>query len=340
MVGIVAFVMTMSFYAGVALGILMGVQWAVLPLARGARALVSGPQLRGVRGRAFGVVAVVGALVVGLVGFVPVPLRSVAEGVVWIPEEAFVRAESEGFVERIVAAPGTRVRRGDLLVVSRDPALDARVTTLTARRRELEARYREQRVTDAVKAEIVREELAYVQAELARAEERRTALAVHSATTGTLVVPDPQSLPGRFVKKGELLAYVVDLESLTVRTVVPQTAIDLVRARTEAIHVRLAERLAEARPAVLQREVPGATEKLPSPALGSQGGGAVGVDPRDPEGRTAVGKVFQVDLTLPVPDGLVNLGGRVYVRFDHGNEPLAAQWYRQLRQLFLARFDV
>jgi len=63
-------------------------------------------------------------------------------------------------------------------------------------------------------------------------------------------------------------------------------------------------------------------------------------DPRDPQGRTAVRKVFQVDLELPVPDGLVNLGGRVYVRFDHGREPLAAQWYRQLRQLFLARFDV
>lgn len=51
-------------------------------------------------------------------------------------------------------------------------------------------------------------------------------------------------------------------------------------------------------------------------------------------------KIFQVDLELPAQRGLVNVGGRVYVRFDHGWEPLAAQWYRQGRQLFLARFNV
>jgi putative peptide zinc metalloprotease protein len=33
-------------------------------------------------------------------------------------------------------------------------------------------------------------------------------------------------------------------------------------------------------------------------------------------------------------------GQRVEVRFDHGSEPLAVQWYRSLRQLFLARFGV
>jgi hypothetical protein len=30
----------------------------------------------------------------------------------------------------------------------------------------------------------------------------------------------------------------------------------------------------------------------------------------------------------------------VYVRFDHGHKPLALQWYRSLRQLFLSRLDV
>jgi putative peptide zinc metalloprotease protein len=51
-------------------------------------------------------------------------------------------------------------------------------------------------------------------------------------------------------------------------------------------------------------------------------------------------KIFQVDLELPSRLSLLNIGSRVYVRFDHGWEPLAAQWSRELRQLFLARLNV
>jgi putative peptide zinc metalloprotease protein len=54
----------------------------------------------------------------------------------------------------------------------------------------------------------------------------------------------------------------------------------------------------------------------------------------------AMEKVFQVDLELPSDLKLLNVGGRVYVRFDHGWETLAVQWGRQLRQLFLARLNV
>ena len=64
------------------------------------------------------------------------------------------------------------------------------------------------------------------------------------------------------------------------------------------------------------------------------------MDPKDPKGQKALRKVFQVDLQLPVEPGIVNVGGRVYVRFDHGWESLMAQWYRQGRQLFLSRFNV
>jgi len=51
-------------------------------------------------------------------------------------------------------------------------------------------------------------------------------------------------------------------------------------------------------------------------------------------------KIFQVDLELPSDLSLLNVGGRAYVRLDHGWEPLAVQWARQLRQLFLSRLNV
>ncbi len=75
-------------------------------------------------------------------------------------------------------------------------------------------------------------------------------------------------------------------------------------------------------------------------ALGRAGGGEVAIDPRDQGGTKAVEKLFQVELELPSSVRTSQLGGRVYVRFDHGTRPLVAQAYRRLRQLFLARLDV
>ena len=108
----------------------------------------------------------------------------------------------------------------------------------------------------------------------------------------------------------------------------------------DGVRVRLSDRLSETHPAVVRRIVPGASERLPSVALGSGGGGEVAVDPSDAQGDRAVQSMFEVELELPAELEVVNAGGRVYVRFDHGLEPLATQWYRRVRQLFLPRFEV
>jgi putative peptide zinc metalloprotease protein len=337
---ILAFLLDRAFYLGLVLAALSIGTWFAWPAARALAGLATSPRLRGVRVRA-AVVTVAGiAAVIALVTAVPVPFRTQAEGVVWVPEDALVRAGTDGFIEQIVVRPGSRVRRGDVLVVCVDPELAARATVLEARQRELRARHDEQRVVDRVQAEIVREALEQAGRELARIRERQTALRLTAGADGVLVVAEADSLRGRFVRQGELVAYVVDLDRLTVRAVVPQDAVELVRGRLEGVEVRLTERLEAALPARLVRHVPGGSDRLPHPALGGEGGGTVAVDPRDAHGVTAVERIFQVDLELPAPAPLVNLGGRVHVRFDHGRAPLATQWYRELRQVFLARFNV
>ena len=47
-----------------------------------------------------------------------------------------------------------------------------------------------------------------------------------------------------------------------------------------------------------------------------------------------------VRVAAAVAGQTLNAGGRVYIRFDHGLEPLGMQWYRRIRQLFLSRFHV
>jgi putative peptide zinc metalloprotease protein len=338
--GIAFFLLYKFFYLGVAATVALVAAWIGVPTWKAIGFVLRNPRLHRVRGRALGVSLGLAGLVVALVGFLPVPSRTAAEGVVWVPEEALVRAGASGFVERIVARPGSRVRPGDVLLECADPSLLARVQVLAARLREFRARYDEQRAADRVKAAQFQEEIRYVEEDLARARAEQGALTVRSQAEGTFVLPAAADLPGRFVRRGELLGYTVSLERITVRAVVPQTSVDLVQQRTIGVEVRLSERIGETVPATVRREVPGASERLPSPALGLGGGGRVPVDPRDTQGVTAMERVFQIDLELPSTLPLLNVGGRVYVRFDHGWEPLAVQWARQVRQLFLARLNV
>ena len=96
---------------------------------------------------------------------------------------------------------------------------------------------------------------------------------------------------------------------------------------------------AETVPSRIIRQVPAATDRLPSAALGSAGGGKIALDPRDGTGLKPLEEIFVLDLELP-PSAAAYPGRRIQVRFDHGSEPLAAQWYRSLRQLFLSHFGV
>lgn len=311
-----------------------------LPLGKGLVFLFSSPRLRLVRVRAVATVVVLVMLVVGLVGFVPVPFHTMAEGIVWLPEDAFVRAGVDGFIDGVAVPPGSRVAVGEVLVTCRNPELSTRLRVLNGQLQELEARRREQAPTDRVKTEILEEEIRFTTRARNEAQTRVHQLVIRSQRAGVFVAPTARDLPGRFLHQGDLVAHVVDIDTLTVRAIVDQWDIDLVRHHVEAVQVRLAERVGEILTAQLQRVVPAAVKELPSAALGADGGGQVPMDPKDPKGLTAMQRMFLVDLVMPDEAHVINAGGRVYVRFSHERLPLSDQWTRYFRQLFLTRFNV
>ena len=337
---IILFIAGKFFIVGMLMACWAVVTMIILPAGKSIKFLASSPKLGRKRTRAIVTSAVALAIVAAMVVLVPVPLSTQAEGVVWIPEKSYVRAKTDGFVDRVVAKPGTQVKRGDPLIECSDPLLPAEIKVLESRLRELKTIFDAERISDRVKAEITREEIEQATAELNRARERAEELTIASPLNGKFLVPMDEDLPGRFVRRGELLGYVVDRSTISARVVVSQADVDFVRQRTLGVKVRLPETVSEILPAVLKREVPAATDQLPSRTLTQEGGGEIAIDPRDMMGTKAFKKIFLFDLEMPAQARLYNIGGRVYVRFDHGREPLIYRWYRGARQLFLRRFNV
>lgn len=341
MVAIVSVVAKKFFVIGVVLAFWSVFLMYLVPLGKGLWYLLTSPALRQNRLRALAIVGSAFAAIGAFVIFVPLPYGTVAEGVVWTPGDGIVHAQTDGLVAEVVAQPNGMVSEGDPLIRMEDPFLAAKVRVLEAEVRELELRYDQMNVDDRAGAKIIEERLTHTRAELALNRKRFDDLIVRSPVAGRFVLPMADDLPQRFVRKGQTLGYVVGPENAVIRVIVDQDVIDLVRQRTIDVEIRFPERIWDTESAKVVRETPGATDELPSLALSTIGGGKIVMDPAAGRDRAkTLQKLFQLDLELASPVEVSGIGGRVYVRFDHGNEAIANRIYRTVRQIFLKRFNV
>ena len=160
---------------------------------------------------------------------------------------------------------------------------------------------------------------------------------MRAGVDGVLSLPHVADLPGQFVRRGVAFGYVLQDAPARVRAAVDQDHAWLVRHRTRDVAVRLSDQPWVSATAELGSGVPAATRQLPSAALGEAGGGPIAIDPQDKEGARSLEPVVLYDVLLTQP--MARVGGRAWVRFDHGSEPAAFQLYRRATQVFLKRFD-
>ncbi len=339
MLAIALFVATQYMIVGVVLALWALAASVVVPAARGVGYLAFHARLRRHRGRALGATAaVLGALAV-LLFVVPLPHWTRAEGVIWVPIDAQVRAGADGFVRRIVPAPGAMVGRGSPLLVADNPEFEPKIRVLQAQVQLLEARAQAELMVDRVRWEITREEIKATREELEHVRRLREDLTVLSPTSGTFVLSVAAGdLPDRFLRKGQEIGYVIPAATVTARVLVSQDDIDLVRMRIAQVRVKLAGRMYETFDATVRREVPAASNKVTNLAMSSAGGGQAPLHAQDPQKPKTLDTWFEFELELPATRAFV-LGEHVYARFEHEAEPVAWRIYRSVRQLFLKRFS-
>jgi putative peptide zinc metalloprotease protein len=336
-ISIILFIAGRFFVLGVVLALWTSAAILFFPLVKIARHVLQ--NMRRSLSRVLLAAVACAALLAGILFWVPFPSFTVAEGVIWAPDEARVFSGTDGFVVKILVSPGSRVSKGEPLFFCEAPGLRAELKVLRAGLMELEARYRMSFVTNKAEAQVLQEGLASARAKLARAEERFGELVVRSPASGVLLMPKADDMPGSFVQKGMPVGYVVDFSKTVVRVVVSQVDVDYIRYRTRNVEGRLAASVDRVYPARIEREVPEASRELPGMALSLEGGGGVALDPKQTDKPQSFEKLFHFDIALDRAK-VRGIGERVYVRFEHDPEPLAFRLHRSVRRLLLKQFGV
>jgi multidrug efflux pump subunit AcrA (membrane-fusion protein) len=262
---------------------------------------------------------------------------SYAEGMLVLSKDAHIRAGMNGFIRQVHVEAGQEVQQGDFLFQLENPEIRARRAIIEARLQELQAKFSQALNTDRLQAAIFKIDLQGLEIELADLQRQESELTIISGLTGRFAVQTPDSL-GRYAEKGDVLGYIVDLSRVEAQVLVTQEQFEQINQSTRAIELRLASDPSRVIQGELIQAVPLAFNQLPNRLFGSQAGGRIAVDARDPAGLTTMEPVFQLDLHMAVDSDQDYLGQRLAVRFVHFRAPVASRMLDFLRGQLITRF--
>ncbi|MCU0916491.1 MAG: efflux RND transporter periplasmic adaptor subunit [Planctomycetes bacterium] len=316
--------------------------WLVVPVGRFLYYLATSEELTRNRPRALALTAAtVLVLAVGL-GVLRLPDHRRIEGIVEPQGLSIIHAESDGFVTDFLASQTAVTPEAPVLVTAVNPALEAEQRSLLAERRALEVRRRQALLEEVAAAQILDEQLAALDEKIARVRQRLAVLHAGAPIHGTWVAPEIEFAKGRFLRRGETLGVVADLQDLLVRATAGQNvAALLIEQAAQEVEIRASGRPDPTVTGTIERIFPAGQEQLPSQALGYAVGGSMPVDVRDPSGTKTAEKFFEIRIRprFETPEQW-RTGQRVIVRARLRPKSLAAQVYHYGRQLFQRRFHI
>jgi len=336
---IIIYITDTFFFFGVLLAFWIIAQQVLLPLIKAIIFVFNSPLIFRKRFRAITSLLSITAIVsISLI--VPVPAYTVSEGVTWMPEDAQLRSETEGFAGPVLFGSATTVEKGTAILEIEDLTLDAEVLVLMAKLKELNTQFRSELDDNYIQAAKIKEEMFVIAEQLKFAHKKQRAMTIKAGKTGSLLIPNADDLAGAFIRQGDIIGYVIDDSLPIIRVAVKQDDIGQIQKQLDNVKIRLINQPDKIFTATIKRLTPEATNLLPSAALSTLNGGQVKTDPSDAEQLRSQQKVFHIDLEYNPQTQSAEIGQRVFVRFEHGTEPLAQQWYRRIRQTFLRQFDV
>lgn len=339
---ILLFVADRLLLIGIIMAAFCAVSWILVPTFRLLRYLSSDPALERRRVRAVSLTAAAAAIVILFLEVIPFPRHFRASGIVEARQWLQVVNEAPGFLAEIKVKPGSRVSKGETLVVFRNDDLEHQLAAAEAMRSETEARLLQAMRMEAANLKPLRSKLESVEKRITRIRLDISLLTVRARQDGLWVAPSVEEGVGRWLARGTSLGLLVNPASYDfVATVLQEDVDPLFGEKIRGAQIRLIGQADETLAAGNLRRIPAEKRTLPSPALGWVGGGDIPVSKQDPQGQKAAEPFFEVRADIqPAGDVTLAHGRAGKIRFDLESEPLLPRALRRLRQLLQKRYQI
>lgn len=340
--GILLFVADRFLLIGIVMALVCLISWVCVPVIGLIKYLATSPALDRNRWRAVGVTAAIVGVLFLTLNLVPFPSHFRAPGVLKAREWTEVVNETTGHLVKVVAEPGARVTKDQVLLQLSNGALELELAAARARFREIEDRLRLARHRDATSLKPLTSQLDSVRKRVARLERDLAALQIRARQDGLWIAPDVKDFVGRWLLRGTSLGLIVNPSEFEFIATVAQEDGDSLFARKDlSAEARLFGEPERVLALGGLSIVPAEQRTLPSPALGWAGGGEMAIAQDDPQGVRAAEPFFEVRAPLTNANGAALLHGRAgKIRFNLGSEPLLPRWVRRLRQLLQKRYQL
>jgi putative peptide zinc metalloprotease protein len=334
------------------LGTLMAIggviTWAVVPIGKLTKYLLLDPELHRKRFRAMAFCGAVGIAAVLSVTVVKFWVYVDAQGIVEADQHEVLHVKTPGFVQKIVAKDGQYLHRGDVILIGRDPKLDAEIEARKAEKSGYEIQLRQAAALDQGQYKALLPALEASKRQLQNAIDRRNELTITAPISGTLIAPHLDEMQNAYLSRGLEIGTIASMDSLVVRSLLSQEDAQLVAGQTQnllhakpdsqgPVQVLFVSDLSAKDSVPAVPEITGfatsAQDSVPHPSLLQTGGGDIAADPTDPHGQRPLVRQFEVTVKVQNPGGHYDPGQRAYVRFRIDQKPLIVTWWTKLLQV-------
>lgn len=339
--GIILFISDKWLILGTIMTVAGVIGWVVVPTVRFISYLMTDARLARCRNRIYSrSLFLLGAFAI-LAVMIPFPRNIDAPGVIESAPEIKVVNGVPGYLAECLVVPGQRVRAGQPLVRLVNPDLGYAVRGADAKIAEVKAKERYALGKRIADLPAVRKEANAVYASAAELHRNERDLLVRARGDGLWIPAGSEIVSGRWFERGSHIGDIVGGGRYRFAAVVSQEdAAELFGGALRGVDVRLWGQAHISVGTSGIRLIPYQHEKLPSPALGLHGGGAVPVTRKEGDGGiSAAEPFFLVQASLNGGSGAQLIHGRSgTIRFSLAPEPLAFQWIRRAYQIFQKRY--